>query len=1224
MRLLFQLWSRIGWRHLLRDGWSSFLLLAILSLGVATCLSVRMANRAATAGLEAPSQLLQGQADWVLRSAYGYLTTDDLRAVRRALDPYPVDLFPVIESAGALRLGEEDPYPVRLMGIDWIASRHFAERNAMDTVVSTSFDPDHVLLPPALARQAGLGEGDAMELLIGGIWRSLTVGGVLPSELNDLPVPRDLIVFDLPDLQAYTRESGQVDRLEIFLEGSGAIPDIEQRLQNWLLETPQQEALLNASMTAAFRLNLTVLSLIALLTGLYLILQGMDTAVTRRREETAVLRSLGLTRRQIQQSWLFESFAWGSMASLLGLISGYLLARAIVGTIAQTVSTIYGQPATAAVQLNSGDVLIGLALGIGGSCLAGWYPARDAAATPPAQLLQRGFRVPALPGFQSPWIGMALLFLGWITHLLPPWTTQAGNAVPLGGYLTALFWLVGGTLIAAQLLTPIASALKRIPIDRAWWKLGVSRLASGGSRRYLAISGFFVAAGMASSISLLIHSFESSLTHWLDERFKGDIYVSSISFRGSGGDHFIESNTWQSIVADPAIAASAPYRSLEIRLQGRRTYLAGVDWSLIGAQQPLLWQQRLNKELSTHSDDGMPFAIINENFAQRFGLTVGEVVKVPTPKGPQPVRIYGIHTDYGSDLGTLLIDMGQLNEWFDLSNLTNLTLFLKDPQRAGEFVERMEAAHPGLRFRLNEELRASALSIFHQTFRMTRALQLIGLTVAFAGLILTLLSLLREMRDELSTQWKMGMSRRAIACSTAVEGLGITLTGLTTGVLLSFALGHVLIHNINYYSFGWTLSKSYPLAELAIAGIALILAGTLVAAGSGWRHSRRLLPLLALSALLLSLPANQGLAETVPAVNESGYPVPQPGTALRFPEAHASHPEYRIEWWYLTGHLNVDTEPAYGFQATFFRYRNRPLEIEQPDHPDFGRDTVHLAHMALTDIRADRFHHAERLRRDGWDAWAQTGNLDVRNGNWTLRMTDPEREIMELNFSIPGTAENGDHPVRVELELSPLKPLVIFGEDGTSRKGEDPAARSYYISFTRLQAEGTVLAGEESSTVSGLAWMDHEIASQQLGEDLAGWDWTAIQLDDGRELKAYILRQEDGTPDPWSRLIWIDADNNVSEQPPSEFEWEVLRWWRSPHSDARYPIELRIHTTDPDSGEATSFHLKPVRDDQEMRLDGSVSNYWEGACEVFNANGESIGRAYLELVGYAGEVGGVR
>lgn len=1216
MNRLWLLWSRIGWRHLRQDGWSSILLLAILSLGVATCLSIRMANRAATAGLEAPSQLLQGQADWVLRSAYGYLTADDLKAVRKALDPQPVDLFPVIESAGAIRSGETEPIPVRLMGIDWIASRHFAERGGLDTVVSSEIERDVVLLSPFLAQQAEVSQGDAVDLLIGGIWRSFKLGAVLPDELNGLPVPRDLILFDLPDLQAYTRESGQVDRLEIFLEESHSIRNIETLLDSWLLETPEQEALLNASMTAAFRLNLTVLSLIALLTGLYLILQGMDTAVTRRREETAILRSLGLTPRQIQQSWLFESFAWGAIASLVGLLIGYLLALAIVGTIAQTVATIYGQPASRAVQINAGDVWIALILGIGGSCLAGWYPARDAAATPPAQLLQRGFRVPALPGFQSPWLGLGLLLVGGLTLLLPPWSTTSGNAIPLGGYLTALFWLVGGTLIAAQLLRPIAFGLKRIPVDRAWWKLGVSRLASGGSRRYLAISGFFVAAGMASSISLLIHSFEGSLTHWLEERFNGDVYVSSISFRGSGGDHFIEANTWQSIVADPAVATAAPYRSLEIRLQGRRTYLAGVDWNLIGDPQPLLWQRRLNEPLSSHSANGEPFAIINENFAQRFALDVGDLLEIPAPDGPQLVRIYGIHTDYGSDLGTLLVDIQQLNNWYDLSNLTNLTLFLDAPQRAGEFVERMEAAHPGLRFRLNEELRTSALSIFHQTFRMTRALQFIGLIVAFAGLVLTLLSLLREMRDELSTQWSMGMSRKAIAGSTAVEGLGITFTGLSTGVLLSFGLGHVLIHNINYHSFGWTLSKSYPFAELFGAGLALLLAGTLVAAASGWRYGQRFISILAIAFLFFN-PTQQSAADSVPTVNEAGFPVPQPGTQLQFPQAHASHPEYRIEWWYLTGHLNVGSEPAYGFQATFFRYRNQPLQPDQSDHPDFGRNTVHLGHMALTDIRANRFHHAERLRRNGWDAWAREDNLDLRNGNWTLKMTDPETETLHLQFSLPDS-------VYVELEMTPDKPLVVFGEDGTSRKGEDPAARSFYISFTRLNTSGSVTIGDQTDAVTGLAWMDHEIASQQLGEDLAGWDWTAIQLEDGRELKAYILRNADGTPDPWSRLIWIGADNGVTELQPDAFEWEVVRWWQSPHSDARYPIELRIHTVDPETAEPTVLHLRPVRDDQEMRLDGSVSNYWEGACEVFNDDGELIGRAYLELVGYAGEVGGVR
>lgn len=1214
------LWSKIGWRHMRRDGWSSLLLLAILSLGVATCLSVRMANRAATSGLDAPTQVLQGQADWVLRSAHGHLSSDDLRSVRKALDPYPADLFPVIESAGAIKMAEEDPVTVRLLGIDWIGGRHFADRGTGESpLTAMDAEPGHILISYHLAGRAGLNDGDGVDLLIGGIWRSFELAAVLPRELNGIPLPRDLVIFDLPDLQEIAREPGRVDRLEIYLEADHAIPDIQSRLGSWLLETPKQEALLNASMTAAFRLNLTVLSLIALLTGLYLILQGMDTAVARRREETAILRSLGITRLQIQQNWLFESFIWGSMAAVLGLVLGYLFARMTVGLVVQTVSTIYSQSATTAINPNIGDLLLAVVLGVGGSCLAGWFPAKDAAATPPAQLLQRGFRVPALPGFQSYWPGILLISLGILTNSLPPWYTAAGNAIPVGGYFTALFWLVGGTLLAAQLLRPAAAALRLIPIDRSWWLLGLSRLASGGSRRYLAISGFFVAAGMASSISLLIHSFESSLTHWLEERFNGDIYVSSVSFRGSGSDHFIDASAWQSIIEDPAVAAAAPYRSAPIRLQGRPTFIAGADWSLIDNLQPLVWRSRLPQALRPEGTDGAIYAIINENFSSRFNLSTGDEIQVPSPVGEQVVRIYGIHTDYGSDLGTLLVDFRILNAWFDFDNLTNLTLFLDEPSSAPEFAERMESQFPGLRFRQNEELRASALAIFHQTFRITRALQLIGLAVAFAGLILTIISLLREMRSELSTQWKLGMPRKGIALSTAIEGLGITLTGLFTGTVLSLALGHVLIYNVNYHSFGWTLEKSYPVGELLLAGLALTAAGTLVAFAVGWRYGSRFLVNLILLALLATAftPASVEADSGVPRYNAEGFPVPQPGTELKFPGAHGSHPDYRIEWWYLTGHLDVDEQPAYGFQATFFRFRNQPRDPENPDHSSFGRNTIHLGHMAITDIRRDSFHHAERLRRDGWDAWARPGGLDVRNGNWTLQMTDEQSEQMSLRFTVPG-------PLLANLELNPVKPLVVFGEDGTSRKGKDPAARSYYMSFTRLAVNGKVQVGDSLESVSGLAWMDHEVASQQLGDDLAGWDWTAIQLEDGREVKAYILRREDGSPDPWSRLIWIDENNQVTEIDTNNFEWETVRWWQSPHSEASYPIELKIHTTDPKTGESISFHLIPVRDDQEMRLDGSVSNYWEGACEVFDENGRYLGRAYLELVGYAGEVSGVR
>jgi predicted secreted hydrolase len=364
---------------------------------------------------------------------------------------------------------------------------------------------------------------------------------------------------------------------------------------------------------------------------------------------------------------------------------------------------------------------------------------------------------------------------------------------------------------------------------------------------------------------------------------------------------------------------------------------------------------------------------------------------------------------------------------------------------------------------------------------------------------------------------------------------------------------------------------------------------------------------------LLALASPALSRDSVPLFTGDGYPVPQPGRELPFPRSHAAHPAFKIEWWYLTGHLFSEDGRRFGYQATFFRSALRPPDRQSP--ADFGSSQLYLTHMALTDARSGSFHYDQRLARDGWDAYARTNRLEVRNGNWMLEQSDPAVTGMRLTASIRSE-------VTWELDLIPSKPVVRFGADGTSRKGPAPEARSYYLSFTRLQAEGTLSIGGETLAVTGSSWMDHEIASNQLDENLTGWDWIAIQLKDGWEVKAYLLRREDGSPSPFSALIWIDPQGKPVYRTKEAFSWESRRLWESPHTGGTYPVAPVIRTTRPDTGQPVTFRFSPLMDDQELVFPGT--NYWEGAGRVLDADGQQVGDAYLELVGYAGQIEGLR
>jgi predicted secreted hydrolase len=363
----------------------------------------------------------------------------------------------------------------------------------------------------------------------------------------------------------------------------------------------------------------------------------------------------------------------------------------------------------------------------------------------------------------------------------------------------------------------------------------------------------------------------------------------------------------------------------------------------------------------------------------------------------------------------------------------------------------------------------------------------------------------------------------------------------------------------------------------------------------------------------LGLALMSGAAE-IPRLTAEGYAVPQPGRLFVFPRDHGSHPEFAIEWWYITGHLTATNDSSYGFQATFFRRALvPPASTNNAASASFGTRQIYLAHMALVNKNTGDFSFQEKLNRDGWDADASTNTLAVHNGNWSLRLvsgTQTAPEVFELQGGVGADTA-------FTLNLIPKKPLVIFGTNGVSRKAADPSAASHYLTFPRLAAAGVLTLNETNLAVTGEAWMDHEFSSSQLGAGQVGWDWLGLQLFDGSELMAYRLRRKDGSSDPFSTVAWVDQHGQVRQIGPDQFNWTVLETWRSLKSGADYPSTLRLEAVNPVTEKIEIFIVQPFVADQELTGKVGGVGYWEGACRVLDENKKTIGRAYLELTGYS-------
>ena len=327
-----------------------------------------------------------------------------------------------------------------------------------------------------------------------------------------------------------------------------------------------------------------------------------------------------------------------------------------------------------------------------------------------------------------------------------------------------------------------------------------------------------------------------------------------------------------------------------------------------------------------------------------------------------------------------------------------------------------------------------------------------------------------------------------------------------------------------------------------------------------------------------------------------------PGYDFQFPRDDFSHDKFRIEWWYYTGNLKDEKGRPFGYQLTFFRVG---LDEANPiDNPSAWKiDHIYFAHMAVSDIHENKFYFFERINRKGMkNAGAKSDRLHVWNEDWSLTSKDKSHHLQ--------AQENG---TGLNLKLTPVKKRVLHGKEGISKKGSGSGNASHYFSFTRMETTGQLLLKGEAVPVRGTSWMDHEFSSNQLNENLVGWDWFSIKLDNRTELMLYQLRDKNGGKDPHSSGTLIFPNGQSRHILHHEFSITANKFWTSPHTKAAYPADWTL--TLPEG----VLNITPDFPDQELYNLRSISaSYWEGSVSITGKfQGKKVsGKGYVELVGY--------
>ena len=335
----------------------------------------------------------------------------------------------------------------------------------------------------------------------------------------------------------------------------------------------------------------------------------------------------------------------------------------------------------------------------------------------------------------------------------------------------------------------------------------------------------------------------------------------------------------------------------------------------------------------------------------------------------------------------------------------------------------------------------------------------------------------------------------------------------------------------------------------------------------------------------------------------------RPGRAFQFPRDHGAHPDFKTEWWYYTGHLKSTAGETFGYQLTFFR-----VGLKKPDpqaHSAWRADTVYFAHLAISDPNREEFAFREVAQRGAMGlAGAEPDRLKVWVDDWRVESEGEKHHLRAVKDGIG-----------LDLTLSPLKPPVLHGEGGYSRKSATTEAASHYYSITRLATQGKLILGKRTLDVTGMSWFDREFSTSQLAPEQVGWDWFSLQLSDGVDLMLYVMRLKDGSIDRASSGTLVDREGRARHLTLDNFHLKVTGTWTSPHSQATYPSGWQIKI--PDAGYILT--LEPTLADQELRPGGrSPIIYWEGQVKIQGTKNQQpiTGQGYVELTGYAGSLGG--
>lgn len=838
------LW-RLAWRSLRRHPWQSALMVLGVALGVAVIVAIDVANASASRAFSISAETLAGRATHQITGTFrGQPGLDEVVYVNLRKQGLGVPAAPVVSAyVDSPELGSQ---PLQLLGIDPFVDAPFrdylggAHAFQADLAALTSLltRPGAVLLSSDLAARYNLTTGSAITLRSEGYSRpALVVGLLSPADGLSRRALDGMIIADISSAQELLGRLGRIDRIDLILPESSR-SEAESRIRTLLPPDASLEpaaARTNAleQMTSAFRINLTALSLLALIVGLFLIYNTMTFSIVQRRELFGMIRSLGVTRREVFGLVLVEAFSVGILGSLCGIGLGLWLSQATVRAILQTINDLYFTLTVSQVGIPLDSLAKGALAGVMATVLGALIPAWEASTVSPIRALassQIEEKVRSIVAWAAA-AGLGCLALGAGIFALPLKDILSGFAGTLTAVLGCAFLAPFCLQQLLRLAAPLTGRLFGVT-----GKLAPRSLEKSLSRSAVAVTALMIAVAVTIGVNVMIASFRGTVVAWLQQSLQGDIYLTAPAFTSTAAVVPLDPAV-EGIVANwPGAVRVDHLRTVLLPFDGGGLQINATDNRTVGQERIFLSQDAPSDRIRERLLAGD--VIVSEPLANRLNLPAhGASITIITPAGPRTFPIAGIHYDYTSSQGMVTMALETYRQIWDDQTLTAISLRLQPGTDADATVaalrDRLGGLGQQLVIRPNSALRADALQVFDRTFAITGALQLLATGVAFIGVLNSLLMQQLEKKREIGILRAIGLTGRQmwglVMLETGLMGAAAGLLAMPTGYLLSV----ILIYIINRRSFGWTLQLSAsPLPFLQALGIALaaaLLAGLLPA-----------------------------------------------------------------------------------------------------------------------------------------------------------------------------------------------------------------------------------------------------------------------------------------------------------------------------------------------------------------------------------------------------------